>query len=390
MTESTTQKEKSEDPKLPEPERVTYTKTKRSVYSSQHDVAEAWASGKYPLKNQGTNWSGKKYAEVSTSNDNFRGVQFGDGSGRLIHYSTTEAIRTRTGLIISNQQCWSRGFAHCTTPPGVDARLPLSDLPDFLDADHDIYDIVAVREGDNGHKVVDIEGADYSIFIGRDPSLRTREVCIMVLSEEERDMPIDEIPNLLMPGAVREAVESEGYKIVSSDEYRKTKFMDPNEETIERENLKKVTQAWGRDHYKNHKSYLEKYQGKAIVRQGEWFFIPGPDLEPRPELDSDARDILGNHKPQRQGTEGARAPLPTECPNCDVVDINLGAMEDSSAECRNCGAEIPKKVYVRGNIGHRNNDHHYINLGDTWHRAVSHNREVTTVSLDGPGGGRRD
>lgn len=61
----------------------------------------------------------------------FDGYESGTGNFRsenniLWHYSTIEAIRTLQGIIINNRDCWSRGFAHCSSPPNSDYQLNLS------------------------------------------------------------------------------------------------------------------------------------------------------------------------------------------------------------------------------------------------------------------------
>lgn len=120
-----------------------YESTK--AVGNQQWVANQWADGALPTHESGN---------LRTSTGNFCGKQYPDGHGRLVHYSTTEAIRTRNGLIISNAQCYSRGFAHCTTP-NADYRsneylsLPLTSLESRYNDLPDVYDIREVRTGDD-------------------------------------------------------------------------------------------------------------------------------------------------------------------------------------------------------------------------------------------------
>lgn len=86
-----------------------YETTNRTVYQSQQEVADEWMRGKLPVKDGNTH-------RLTTGTRNFKGYQHPDGSGELIHYSTTEAIRTKNQGLIDNSQCWSRGFAHCSAP----------------------------------------------------------------------------------------------------------------------------------------------------------------------------------------------------------------------------------------------------------------------------------
>lgn len=101
-----------------------YEETKRASHSSQRGVTRAWCAGKLPTHHTGGE------ACVLYSTPNFKGYQYPDGSGKLKHYSTTEAFRTRNGLIINNTECWSKGWAHCSPPLASerDHRLPLTTL----------------------------------------------------------------------------------------------------------------------------------------------------------------------------------------------------------------------------------------------------------------------
>lgn len=106
-----------------------YTRTSKRVLGRQQQVADEWARGKLPL--DAPTYTGGKPTLVSSSG-NFSGEQRPDGSGRLIHYSTTQAIRTVGQKIICNTECWSKGFAKCNTPStGIGVRttsLPLSQI----------------------------------------------------------------------------------------------------------------------------------------------------------------------------------------------------------------------------------------------------------------------
>lgn len=81
-----------------------YEVTTKAV-GSQQWVANQWAEGKLPL-----------HDTLRSSTGNFKGHQYDDGSGKLKHYRTIEAVRTLNQTVISNTQCYARGFAHCSTP----------------------------------------------------------------------------------------------------------------------------------------------------------------------------------------------------------------------------------------------------------------------------------
>lgn len=90
--------------------RSVYHETSQAT-GTQQWVANEWATGALPPHST-TGSACKLY----TSNNNFRGYQYTDGRGELEHYSTIEAVRTLNGLIISNTQCYSKGYAYCSTP----------------------------------------------------------------------------------------------------------------------------------------------------------------------------------------------------------------------------------------------------------------------------------
>lgn len=103
----------------------------------------------------------------------------------LWHYRTRKAIRSRNGLIISNEQCWSRGFAHCSTPRRTDGLAALSIVEQLADREHDAHDITQIRQhGDyrvGDYRVIEIDAlgnhapreaveVDGAIAIGASPA----------------------------------------------------------------------------------------------------------------------------------------------------------------------------------------------------------------------------
>lgn len=350
-TTTTTEHEESEVP------HERYHKTNRSTYNSQKEVTDAWASGAFPVKNYNPE-KGDKAVDLTCS-ANFYGRQQRDGSGQLYHYNTLEAIRTRNGLVINNRQCWSRGFAHCTPPRGDDrdASLPLDAIRDMIRKyEFSIYDIVRIRGDREQGKIVHFDsGEQVAVFVGRDSTARDSDVYLTLLEGVEITVkPYEVEETILKPD---EVIES-GYPVVGSDEYVRTRFRDPDQETIERENLVEVETYYG-SKWHNKKFYRESMRGSVVVRHGEWFFVPAPEFEPG-EMSKPSQpcsgDVLGNHEVVRQ----------------------------------NSCWKVANTVYVCGTIKHRHGDHNAINLGDTWHKAVTHNRECRTVSFGSSGGGRID
>lgn len=88
-------------------------------------------------------------------------------AGKLVHYSTTEAIRTVNGLVIANSECWSSGWAKCSIGwANVDLRLPLSTLRRDIDID-DLLNLEIVQN-DAIKEVMLIKTGDIYILFGRD------------------------------------------------------------------------------------------------------------------------------------------------------------------------------------------------------------------------------
>lgn len=61
--------------------------------------------------------------------------------GILTHYRTVEAIKTYNSEIISNRDCWSRGFARCSPPPLTDYRLNLTLIGNAVRTQQDLRTI---------------------------------------------------------------------------------------------------------------------------------------------------------------------------------------------------------------------------------------------------------
>lgn len=125
-----------------------YEETSRACYNSQDCVTRAFCGGKLPTHNTAGD-ACKLY-----SSRNFKAYQYPDGRGEVKHYSTTELIRTRSGLIINNDECWSKGWARCAPAPASerDAALPLTTLDQRKFGSR--FDIEAVEKR--------VDGTDYT------------------------------------------------------------------------------------------------------------------------------------------------------------------------------------------------------------------------------------
>jgi hypothetical protein len=155
-----------------------YLPTTRAV-GRQQEVANWWAEMKVPTHEGGI---------LRSSTGNFKGYQYPDGRGKLKHYRHLEAIRTREAaglLVISDRECYARGFAHCSTPQSnhMDGSAPLTSLKDDLRSMAvDLYDINHIEkvelDRDDGTtkraRLIGFDGVSEMVIVtGKDTSYRS-------------------------------------------------------------------------------------------------------------------------------------------------------------------------------------------------------------------------
>lgn len=367
----------------PELPHSRYERSNRASYPSQQECADAWADDQYPTHNNGRLYS----------SPNFHGTQNADGSGELMHYRTREAIRTQNGIVIDNHECWAAGFAHCSPPTDVDARLPLDAIEtvaDHSDAKYivEVIDAVTTETVNYAHMdgpeereymrpdytVAVFPGYDdpedeYGVCIGRDPSATSRDSMYFVFKipanrvEDAREHGVESMmEDMLTPPAVKYSE----LPAVHSGEYRKTRLDEEEAEAHE---------AAGGDTHRPENSYRRErgvrmnrqfhradLQGEVICRHGEWFFIPDP------EIDDD--DVTLSHNVESDPTPRTRLD------NHRALD-DAGQLDDGT-------------IVVRGRITHANGDHNMVHLGERWHKAVTHGIDALTYDPNpssGFGGG---
>jgi len=342
-----------------------YEPTSRACFDSQSEVARAWAEGKYPAHNEG----------VLYSSDNFEGHHHEDGAGTLWHYNTREAIRTESGLIIDNTECWASGFAYCSAPPGADYRLPLSGIEAHTESGTAVfrgrrtgtnaYRITSVmseedpRSGAYGRwHVVTVDGHDGAVGVGRDRTARnggqfTVDLPPFIVMHAEEVGPRRAIVQYLRPDAVSAAMHEteafpDGLPVLPSDEYRKYNLTGEEAKAHREAGGKTAVKScrFRSDRTVNYQMCRADLQGSVIVRQGEYFFVPVPseptgfDPMDLPGAEK-TRWALGSHKHERPAIRAEAPP----------------------------GKSRETRLFVRGRVGHTRRDHHMINLGDTWHEA---------------------
>jgi hypothetical protein len=84
-----------------------------------------------------------------TASDNFSSE-----NGVLMHYRTIEAIRLADGTVIKNRECWSRGFAHCSTPShNVKCYMNLTSIANAIGR-FNLSEIKIIEDDDDSNSIV--------------------------------------------------------------------------------------------------------------------------------------------------------------------------------------------------------------------------------------------
>lgn len=296
-----------------------YVPVRKARYGSQRQVTQAFIKGKFPTHN--VSESNEKYVGRLYSSDNFQATVRDDGSGLIRHYRTIETVRTKTGLIIVNSQCWSGGFAHCSPPSFSkrDGTLPLTDLINVID--NPIENIVRVKSAsDRRHPTVAKYEDGSGVAVLRDGTSKNygEEVVFKLTKDEMRDLEnVSEVDEIIKPASVKRVEDR-----------------------------------------------------KDVVRQGEWWFIPRPQV-------SFSKDRVVKALKQIRNDDG-------ELKKWSREDDHLGNHVPRDKVIMDDG-----RMFVRGTVRHLQDDHDMINLGETWHKALKQ-RDKEVHIAEPRGGGRAD
>jgi hypothetical protein len=131
---------------------------------------------------------------------------------------------------------------------------------------------------------------------------------------------------------------------------------------------------------------IHKHRNEARVRQGEWFFVPAPGINPDPKLILKNEPLQrGRSKPhlaQELYREGGTAVFISakhpEYPN-GLTGPQLQQLIRKNREVRNDNWQERRRnpaAYVRGRITHPD---HATRVLNGWHRVVSNTEDQTTV-----------
>lgn len=330
------------------------------VARNQDEVLASWLKGQ----------------ERRTQSGNFEGHVNGDGSAVLMHYRTMEAVRTKSGLVLANSQCWAAGFAKCTPPSAVEL------WNHAYNHDTGTYEKTTVRRRKEAAASLPLD------LLGSLPGTPSWREIVKVT--EHRG----------------EAWRDQCYLVRYSDKTGAFVGMDHNPDDKRTQWFAfKLTAAEMR-RCKAPKDALLLLKPKPVLaaeaaglrvrRQGEWFFVP---TEAKPRFVTRRGRVLDNHVPLEWGTVDGpvtvgnrvkklvptnETPVDDWAPACliEVGDLRL------RRETRNA-LFASTEVLVRGTVKHQRQfarwngrnepDHSPLPLGrDTWHRAVTHDRPCVT------------
>jgi hypothetical protein len=144
------------------PCKVLAGKSKANTMTQDH-VATLFKKGVFgkhtKLANDGWSRSANYYSEHNESRT-IEGKHC--RAGKLIHYSTTEGLRTFDGKTIGNLQCWSAGFAKCSLH-SADYRLPISTL-ETIYSDGDLFALTVIEESEALHATLFKVKDDYLVY----------------------------------------------------------------------------------------------------------------------------------------------------------------------------------------------------------------------------------
>lgn len=360
---------------------------------------------------------------VTESEQNFAGYQYADGSGELVHYSRTEAIRTRSGLVLNNSQCFAKGRAHCTRPSDYTASLPLTGMQEMLDdEDVSIFDISEVlydqeRIYISGDYDSDTGEWDYSDADVRSNGPKTKDTPVIAVFEDGSGLAIvyDETAQNYHEQRV-------GFRLAPDQVDSLRQAEDVTERLLKPVEVSKFEAEGGEVvgantfQFNGTSGFYSERLGEVAVRQGEWYFIPqDEDFEP---------DAAVYHFHQRGGwdlgpIEGLTQVdgVPAECSECGETSFEV---EEAYSLCTGCGhphvdpsrsddisgftpdeepfdpdalgSHRPShlaitedgEMYVRGSVRHIRQEHPMVNFRDIWHRAVENTLDGVVFDTSTP------
>lgn len=346
----------------------------------------------------------------------------------LHHYSETEAIRTNSGKIIDNMQCWSRGFAICPRVKS-DHRLHLRTLRQLDIHTNQQLEIEVLEENVIENDVLFRVPCDtgemrmFRYFLDASDPQDTRNSFVAELCEP--CMNIKEAFESMQPKSVKNALTN-GYELATVQKCETcTQWKEAEDDTYLQDKNEKYMECKNEHSRKTSTcGYTPKTpqpNERTIKRQGELFFIPiSTALQPTPpkpetiqkrtketitvsygqckycdaktrECDDETDWRLKSH-PYDYGYFGRK---PKKCEH--QYDENVMTIKSRQktrftpypqiAETTHTATEITQingingNTYARGTVRHENGEHQRLTLGPLWH-LVAHNTPKVALSTN--------
>ena len=176
------------------PCKVLAGKSKANTMNQDH-VATLFKKGVFGKHTKKINFSWSRSANYYSESNESR-IKEGKlvKAGKLIHYSTTEGIRTFDGQVIENIQCWSAGWAKCSLS-GADYHLPISTL-ETIYQDKDLLDLKVIQESESLQATLFKVKDDYLVY-GNDLIDHSRYLVKIPTSAESVQQALDSLKPLL-------------------------------------------------------------------------------------------------------------------------------------------------------------------------------------------------
>jgi len=251
-----------------------------------------------------------------SSSRNFRSED-----GYLLHYGTVEAIRLGDGTVISNRECWSRGFASCSRVYNAKYQIDLSTLQNAI----------------GFLKIRDIEVLDHKKENWRDDSYLIRYQLKLGKCCDER------------PARYFLNARDEQHRFISE-------LVKP---------CSTVNEAF--ECMKPESVQLAESLDLDVKRQGELFFIPLRSNQVLKDIDKHPSLLKPEKKYDTSYNWETRITEILGTYNWIYPEVFEGSQHTATRVIR---FTLPNEsALVKGTVRHRNHEHKMLKL-DNWHSAV--------------------
>lgn len=345
-------------------EPIEYEETTSQSRRDHRTLTNDWVAGVYPSNTRSDRAAGTIYYGQK------EGVQHDDGTGELRYRRQTCAIRTVSGLVIKNSDFGGIDINHrasrlrgaCEEHDVELAHVGLDFVRGIINHQttgrvrrgHDLHatQIVDVeRDGDN-NRLITFEN-NTQVFYGYDHTSHGSGRFGFVIEARAPVPEPERALDLLTPDEVLRAqadgaeIERQGEWFFVDEQYSD----DEPQSAIHKPGVN--SKPFGPTPLDSHipRDWKAQYDDETVVENyldhdGTSFVTEQPDLD-------DAGDVVKHY---------AYGELHYKS------DLTWAQLQD----------EILGGVWLRGTVRHDRNEHYIENLGDTWHKAVTHRKDVIT------------